>query len=183
MNTPFLLHSRLVWLDALVQHEQSLIKHSMHGELLYKSGDERGKVIAKYLGEADRLLAWEQYARKCLGNEFSSLPRQDVEPWQGEVLMRSRAAWAASLRDELDDDGGDPVMRLLVEFCAYLIAWGVTGSAINLMRPSEHPFFDELAKRLIPLKKDEDMTRPRKRETITSSSALKPRPPRSRANN
>lgn len=182
MNTPFLLHSRLVWLDALVQHEQSLIKHALHGELLHQSCDERSKIIAKYLAEADRLLAWETYARKCLQNEFSSLPRQHVEPYDGEVLRRSRAAWAQSLSDDLEDDSGDPVMRLLVEFCAYLMAWGVTGSAINLMRPSEHPFFDELSKRLIPLKKDEDMTRPRKRETIASSSALKPRPPRSRAN-
>lgn len=165
---PFGLHYKLQSLRTAVVSEATLINLERQRQLVGKT--DRDAIHALFDAELSRLFAWEDYLRRCIENELSSLPPAALKEPRGECLPRSLAQIAAQLSDELDDD--DPLMQFILWFCVARIFSAMVGVSIDLIETREQ-LLDEMRKRLKPLPAGSEKGG---REVVTTAATLKPKP-------
>lgn len=133
-------------------------------------------IQAKFADELETLLTWEKYLRRQIENRFSSLPPCTLEEPKGDCLPRSKVARMELLRGELLTEEDDPLLQLLVDFCAEVIFAGSIGASSDQI--SSYRLREELGKRIVPVTAVASGSATKRAVVAGTVQSLKPKPGR-----
>jgi len=145
----FELSSRGKMLDAIVHHEASLIRQHFTDMAQRLPRTDYGKIEAAHAHAVQQLLAWGDYFKARLRNQYSDLPKKDVEEPKGDYFPLTRQRWSTVLKKTAQRSNTlleDMIHRMCI---AFMLGW-TTGVAMQEFMEEREALLDEIQKQLKP---------------------------------